>query len=272
MTIQPSDAPDWSGIPGGLRYLGALTLTGNGQQDGTLAFTPATYDGAVYIVLDQSADGAAALNSIFVLNTDTGTATLIAELRNNDPPLTAFVARVMGASWEVRAEVFLSVVGPAETWRAHVFAVPAFPLAVIQQPTNPLNVDIAEQSWSGLRVGPREGYVQYAHHRPAAATRATATFIGIPDFAWCLDLAEWTIRNNAAAANQVGYNVKDGGVAIWSGVIVIPAIVNSSDRVTLGPQLGIRAAIGNDLTIDFDIAGPAGTFEEVQGAAYLVEG
>jgi hypothetical protein len=51
VTFPPSDSPDWTGIPGALRFLGSIDLAGTGGLvQGDLDFAPASYDGAVYVI------------------------------------------------------------------------------------------------------------------------------------------------------------------------------------------------------------------------------
>lgn len=273
MTLSPSDSPDWTGIPGSMRFLGLITVTGNGLQTGSLPFTPATYDGAVVLVGDPAQTGGAADNTLTVINLDTGAVTLgSAQLAINDPPMAAPVARVLGPSWEVRADVFLSGVGPPETWHLYVFAVPDYPLVVMQQAINAFRVDIAAAS--SLVGVPMRGQPVDSQQvaAPAGGAQATITF---PAFSssqgrWVLDLATWSIHNSAATALASTAQVLDQANPIYQNVLAILPTSGSVDRLTIGPGTGLVSQIGNDLVVRFAGVGVANTFQRISASAHLI--
>src|SRR3954471_22874139 len=119
MTVAPSDSPDWSGIPGAMRFLGTIVLTGTGFVLGALTFTPTNYDGALYLVKSTIDTGDAYPSTVAVQEDGIPLLTLNgAAFAANDPPVVAFVSRVLGASWRVLADAsFPAVGGPfTTTW------------------------------------------------------------------------------------------------------------------------------------------------------------
>lgn len=270
MTLSPSDAPDWSGIPGGLRLLGSISVTGNGLQTGTLDFTPATYDGSVYIVPDSSLETTARPNNLYVENLDTGAATLNGNnLDATDPPLAAFVARALGPSWRVTAQIAFSAAGPAEFATWYVFAVPAFPLVVPMNAATPFRVNIAAADGTdGVRMIPRPVDDQ-RFNAPGANTQAVLTFPATAGFRWVLAWAHWELHCTAAAAGSGTPRVLDGGTQIFTSALLIPAVANSLSALVL-PWAGLRSTSGAALVVDFAAAGGVNTSERVSAAAYLV--
>src|SRR5216117_4042265 len=128
MTLPPSDSPDWTAIPGAMRYLGNIALAGVGHQVANLAFTPASYDGAVYLVLIGDPVNGGHLDKVTVSETSTGLVTFgPAPMIGGDDPSVAFVARVLGSAWNVNADVLWPGSGGPFSATLYVFAVPNYP-------------------------------------------------------------------------------------------------------------------------------------------------
>ncbi len=264
MTFPPSDSPDWTGIPGGVRYLGTINLSGTGGLiQGNLAFSPASYDGAIYVVFggDPSStdqDATITLTCVTLGQVISNYQYYLGALYGPDP-FVGFVSAVLGANWQVAGQI---VNANGSTWQLHVFAVPSYPLARIVRNQSPLPAG-AIGYW-------RKPYDSVLLHTPAANVLATVTFPATANRRWVLDHAVWTLRNTAAAAAAVSIEILDGAVTIWRHALTIQAVVNAVDRMVLPSELGIASTAANGLTVRFAAAGGATTVESVTAGAYLL--
>jgi hypothetical protein len=269
VTLQPSDSPDWSGIPGSLRFLGTMALAGIGNQTQVLPFTPTSYDGAIYVMFDASASGAGSTKALDVLNVDTGAFSLANQnWLPGDPPVAAPVARVLGPNWQVQLSALFPSVGGPYAVTAFVFAVPSFPLAVIQQPENPLNVNLAAVASVYVPGGPRQPYDSMLQDAAGAGVAASVTFPAVGAHRWLVDVAEWSFLTQAATSTTPSIAIVDGATNRFLTTLGVPATIGAQDKLVLGPGLGYVGSFGGAVTVAFLSPTPAGGLERVNAAAY----
>lgn len=275
MTLSPSDSPDWTGIPGSMRYLGAVSVTGTGIVANSLAFTPASYDGAIYIVQDYNLTGSLYPKLVGVSEVSTGVQTLnAARPVAGDPPLVAFVSRVLGASWVVSVQADFTGTVPPVTATWYVFAVPTYPLVELAQPVNPLYVDVKAQSAAALTIV-QDASAAFAGATaqlaiPAAGVKATTTFAAVSGFVWVVDSFSIRLLGRGTAEVLTVFIQSATAGFIWENRLSVGAVAGDHDEWTMGPGLGLTANIPTDaLTVAFALAPAAANFQTVNVNAYL---
>lgn len=262
MTLPPSDSPDWTGVPGGARFLGSIDMTGTAaSKNVTLNFAPASYDGAVYVISTGNPFSPSGIANVKVVNND-NTATLVdADMYAQGAwlaePLAAFVSAAMGASWAVNASVDQPT---ASTWKLWVFAVPSYPGARIVRDQSPLLV-VQTGAWA------RVAYSSQLRSTPAAGAIATVTFAATADRRWVLDHASFRLMGRGTADIQTA-QLTDGGVAFYQQRMSVTATSGVLDEHIIGPNAGYSAAIGAALGVTFAAAPAAANFEVISAGAY----
>lgn len=264
MTFPPSDAPDWTGIPGGARYLGTLDMSGTYvSKNANLAFAPASYDGAVYVISTGDAHSSTLSARVVVANNDQSISLTDQDMYGQGEfmtePVVAFVSAALGTNWEVDAH---ADGGVASDWHLWVFAVPSYPGSRIVHDQRPLLV-----RQNGVPY--RQLYSDKAFHTPGVTTRATITFAADPNgvLGWVVDEASWTHIGHGAAGSVIA-RILDGATVIWQQRLQVGATDGDRDRYVMGPLAGYSSAPGNSLTVDFSAAPAAGNVEAVAAGAY----
>ena len=261
MTLAPSDSPDWTGIPGGLRYLGTIAMHGNGLVQGQLFFTPSSYDGAIYVIqagAPNSDDHDAVIT--LICNTVVATTAIQQTYQQDDfqsDPFVGFVSRELGPGWSVTAQI---VNATNSSWDLYVFAAPTFPLAKV------VRGGIAFQTMQA-GVSRREPTDDERFHTPGVTTLATITFPATTGYGWVLDHASWTHIGHGTAGSVIA-RILDGATVIHQQRLQVGATDGDRDRYSVGPSAGYASAIGASLTVDFSAAPAAGNVEAVAGSAY----
>lgn len=272
MTLPPSDSPDWTGVRGGLRYLGNIALAGIGLHNGTLDFTPASYDGAVYLVCLGDVVNGGHLDAVSVKELASGLVTFgPAGMTGGDDPSVAFVARVLGSAWRVTAQVTWPGVGGPYAATLYVFAVPNYPGVSLNKPINPFPVTVSGFTASYASViqdSSRAALGQSAQSIvPAAGTRAAVTFAGVALQTWILDSFSCRIMGRATADIQTA-RVTLAGAAALQHRMSVTATLGDKDEWTMGPGLGLAAPLGQALVVEFAAAPAAANFETVNAIAF----
>lgn len=265
MTFPPSDSPDWTAIPGALRYLGTIDMTGTGADlTGSLVVSPASYDGVIYVLAfgdpgSDSGNATVRLDSSLMA----GFTSRMNYYRTGgfQPEVfTAFINAAIGGTWTVAAEI-LNANG--STLELFVFAAPG-----------PNAVQLAGQA-APLLVHPqsvhRRPVDSALFHSPAAATLATVTFPATANQRWVLAYATWTLRNTAAVVGVASSQVHTASLgALYQSVLSIPAVADSIDREQFTGGGGISSDFNDALIVDFAAAGPASTVERISAGAWLL--
>lgn len=270
MTFPPSDSPDWTAIPGALRYLGSIDMTGTyASKTGVLAVSPASYDGAIVVIPLGSPASSSFQAELDLTNTTLGFATDLMQFYDTGQylaePFVAFIAAVIPGTWQVQSNV-LNAAG--STWVLYVFAAPSFPLSRIVRDNKPLLVSSQGQHMS-VSTGPHQPYDAQGQAGPAANTAATVTFPATANKRWTLDFALGEIFAVAAAAGSCSFTISDGAATIFSHPLEIPAAANQADRQAIGPGLGLTGSYNTAMTVTVPAAG-AGVSGRVTAGAYLV--
>jgi hypothetical protein len=266
VTFPPSDSPDWTGIPGALRYLGSIDMSASlpGDVTGTLDVTPASYDGVIYVVATGDPNSVVGNATVELDHLPDGAFTnLVGYYRTGlykPEVFSAFINAAIGGTWQVQANIIQT---GGSDWTLYVFAAPA-PNSVLISPTQgPILVQ-------GVPMYPRDPDA-YLTSAPAAATRAVVTFAAVPNQRWVLNQAIWTYRSAAAVASAQTIRVTSAAAGDrYVSVMSIPATANAIDREQIGPGVGIAGTFEDNLTVDFQAAGPANTFERISASAWLL--
>lgn len=266
MTFPPSDSPDWTGIPGALRYLGSIDMSASlpGDVTGTLAVEPASYDGSIYVVALGDPGSTSGSATVELDNFPSGAYTNLVDYYRTGSykaeQFTAFINAAIGGTWQITA--FIAQTGGSD-WQLFVFAAPAPNAVQIAAQTAPLLVRL--QSIMPTEVD------SALFHAPGAATQAVVTFAAVPDRRWLLAYATWTLRSSAAVATAQTNRVSSAALGgLYASVLSIPATANAIDRETIGPDAGIAGYFNDALTVDFQAAGPANTIERISAGAWLL--
>lgn len=263
MTLPPSDAPDWTGIPGGVRYLGMLDMSGtNVQILGNFTFSPASYDGAIYVIPtgspNSSAEWAVVTMSCNTLSVLLHQANYYEAGRYLADPFVGFVSAAMGAAWEVDAVINNAT---ASDWKLYIFAAPSFPLSRIVRDQLRLLV-----SMNGTPA--HNPYPTFGNSAPAAGVRASVVFPAVLGQRWVLDHAAWRLMGRGAADIQLA-RVLDGAAVMYSERLSVQALVGDRDEHIAGPLVGYNNTPGNTMTVEFAAAPGAANFEVINAGAYL---
>lgn len=110
-------------------------------------------------------------------------------------------------------------------------------------------------------------------HTPATNTLATATKAagGAGVYHVCSSIAFTLSSEGAPTPDTLNCYVRDGattaGDILWSATISLPAVAGTSDRIALS-NLHIAGSENTAMTIEFDAAGGANTFEAVAMTGY----
>lgn len=266
MTLQPSDSPDWTGIPGSVRYLGLLDLTGTGGViNAQLDLTPASYDGALQVIVLGNPGSTTQDAWISLSNLDGpwswGSFPLYKAGRLDTQPVVVPISRAVGPSWRLAAAAYNAV---SSTLQLQVFAIPSYPTVRV--------VDDGQPILTTARGAYRQPYWSVLNAAPNAGILASVTFAAVNGWRWILDHAVWTLSNGAGAATG-------GSIAQYSstslgtvqvGRLSVPAVANTlGPPVILGPDAGVIAAAGEALTVGMP-ALVGGLFQTVWAGAYLV--
>jgi hypothetical protein len=104
---------------------------------------------------------------------------------------------------------------------------------------------------------------------PAGGVQAQVTLAATANRRWVVDMAAWTMFTTSAAA-LVNIGILDGSTQVFGATLAVPAVANSVDRFTLGPDAAIAGSLGNAVVVEFLAAGAATVFERLAYGAYLL--
>lgn len=261
-TLAPSDSPDWTSIPGGLRYLGSIDASGTGPIAASLVVAPTSYDYSLVIIPVGSPASTTSLATITVINTTgnviTDSWSYAADGKGTNSPFVAFIAAAIPGSWEVRAAIDSA---SGSTWTLYVFAAPA------------LQVQRVVAGGRGLLVlqngiGPRRPYDQQSQATPAAAAQASITFPAVAGAQWIIDHAHWRLVGRGTA-DLKSAQITDGGTIIAATRLQVTATVGSTDEWKIGPEAGVPISVNAIGKVEFSAAAAALNFETVTAGGYL---
>lgn len=232
------DAPDWTGIPGSARYLGALTVPPGTSQNINLTFTPQPTDAAIIAFPDSGVWGQG-IGSRLSLNQLDLPATIITASYGPGKalPVAPFigpVALAMGTHWALEAITFGTNIGPMN-W--YVWAVPGITASLVSDNNVPLLVQLATPPTGGfvgqqlkaasLPVVQASDWIPsrtpdavrnaLLTNQAAATINFGTTFAASPTTnGWAFALLQWVhmVRGTAlgAASNALTIYVTDGTV------------------------------------------------------------
>ena len=141
-----------------------------------------------------------------------------------------------------------------------------FALIVYSFPSHPLMPAIEAQT------GPR----LLATHAPAVNTQATASVAANATRTIVADciIATYTAGTAAPAATVVGLNLRDGatgaGTVLWAVTMAAPAAAGTMSPVVQLCGLNIWGTPNTAMTLEFNAAGGANTFESVALRAHYL--
>lgn len=261
-TNPPSDSPDWTGIPGALRYLGTINMTGSGPLVGSLAVAPASYDYSIVVIALGSPASGTGIASVAVHNNlqgfDTDRWHPYQTGSYQSEPFTAFIAAAIPGTWQIDAAIDSAA---GSTWQLYVFASPVVPLSRVV--ANGRGLLVIENG-----VGSRRPYDQVSTNAPGAAVRSTLTLPAIAGSQWIVDFAAFRLMGRGAA-DIVLARITDGGVPIYQQRMTVTATVGDKDENIVGPNAGIPISVGAAGVVEFSAAPAAGNFEVTNVGAYL---
>lgn len=263
MTFVPSDAPDWTSIPGGARYLGTLDMTGTyGLRQLNLDFAPGSFEGAIYVLQTGGPNSTSHSASISVQCLAPAITSAFQDVYASGSeridPLVAPVSPIVGLTWRVQATASNA---SSSTWALYVFAIPAYPMARIVHDQVPF---LVEQRGIPRRVP----YDSQQRVLPGAGVQAIVTFAATANFRWILDHASFRLMGRGTADIVIA-QLLDGAAAFYNQRMSVNATTGDRDEHVIGPMAGYSSAIGNALVVQFSAAPAAANFEVVSAGAYL---
>ena len=266
MTFPPSDSPDWTGIPGALRYLGSIDMSASlpGDVTGTLDVTPASYDGVIYVVATGDPNSAVGNATVELDHLPDGAFTNLVDYYRTGlykpEVFSSFINAAIGGTWQVQANIIQT---GGSDWTLYVFAAPAPNVVQVAPTQGPILVQ-------GVPMWARD--VDSAlFSAPGAAIQASVTFGAVANQRWLLSYATWTLRATAAVTTAQTIRVNSAALGgLYASALSIPATNGAIDRETIGPGAGIAGFYNDALTVDFQAAGPANTVERISAGAWLL--
>jgi hypothetical protein len=247
-----------------MRYLGTIDMTGGpGLINGSLSFSPASYDAAIYVFPTGIPDDRDLQTLVTLENVTLGailaTSSFYRQGEYMDDTFVGFVSAAMGASWRVNASI---TDANGSSWRLYVFAAPSYPLSRVVRNQLPLLV-------RQLGVPRRMEYADQVGSATAAGVRNVVTFAADANgiLGWILDHAAWRLMGRGTA--EIGLaRVLDGGAVAYTQRMSVTATTGVLDEHVLGPMAGYRSAPGNALVVDFAAAPAAANFQVISCGAY----